>query len=260
MKRICLLIACLIAILGCTPSKDDSQINKNSMSEINPYSFEESLLDDTFPQLYASNKENLIEYFTKIGRPEWLHYQYSDNEETSHYFIVEERQSIFYKKHIRSISITDRQDEYFSKLSLRESIEISEHFLPTTLPPIREDYSNYPHEKMVFHRTLENMYFLPGDESLGTVNEIIYTSKFKSDVHEPVLPEGREGAIPYYNAIRISIKDGGVDTISIGGMQYSPPRRQQSYKLNIETIDNYDVLLSIIEKGNKIEDFNNYIE
>ncbi len=260
MKKFYLLILCFIFILGCTPKGENNKSKKQTTDDIDLYSFRELLFDDNFPKLYFSNKDDFIEYFKKTGRPKWLQYPYSDNEAMSHFFIIEESQSLFYKKHIESISITDEQKEYFPNISLREGIKIAEQFLPTKLPPIREEYSIYPNKNIVFNCILEAIYFLPGEKSLGTVNEIIYTSKYESDVHEPVLPEGREGATPYYNAIRIIINEAGINTISIGGMQYSPPRLQESYKLNINVIDNYDDIKDIIKYGKEFEKLKNYIE
>jgi hypothetical protein len=209
------------------------------------------LHDANFPKMYKSTREDFILYFDKNEHKNWLNYEFAHNEETSHFHITERRRGVTFEKYVWSISISDKQNEAFSEISLFEAIRIGERFLPSTPPPVRKDYTRTIPERITWTRTFERVYFIPGNDYLETENEIIYTSKLLSNEK---IPEA------FYSAININIKADRIQTITIDIMQYDPPRLQKTYKLKNEIINNFDALIEILNNGVEAESFIEYQE
>jgi hypothetical protein len=206
------------------------------------------LIDANFPKMYESTREDFIAYFDKIKHKNWLNYNYANNQETSHFYITENQAGIVYEKHIISISITDKQGEDFSAMTLFEAIELGERFLPSTLPPVKKNNTTKIPDRITLIKTLEKLYFIPGDDYLGTENEIIYTSKFLSN-------EQSRDFNTFSTAIRIIINNGRIQSITIGGMQYAPPRLQKTYSLKLEVITDYESIIGILSDSIELERF-----
>jgi hypothetical protein len=255
MNRCFFICLVILVLIGCnkTVNKNatttDPIESKIESNEINV--FKQVLYDDNFPEFYGATKDDLINYFKEIGHIEWLHYEGSSNRDTSHFYVMEQRTVINYDRYLNSIDITDKQDHYFPSIDLEEAIIIAERFLPKITPPLKKNSVEFSFIK--YTKTLEEIYFLPGDDYLETDNEIIYTAKFTSDITSKDFSS-------FHTAIKIHIKDGAIKNITIGGMQYSPPRLQKNYKLDHSIINDFNSLLSILNEGVDSKQFIEYVK
>jgi hypothetical protein len=249
--RIIFSLLIFVVLIGCNE-------NKKKLQNTNSPSFEDVLFDDNFPRMYMQ-KEDMAKYLATIGHSEWL-----ENDSTSqnyHFFPSEVRADMVLEKHINALSITDRQGEYFPKITLETAIHIAENFLPRITPPGNRKKPEYQRKAIsAWTRTLENVYFIPEEPYLETNSKIIYTAKFSSDVKRPDSLTGQEDGTPYYTAIKIYIENGTIQAIVIGGMQYEPPRLQRTFLLKNSIINDYNALCSILANGESSEAFNIYKE
>ena len=247
MKRTIILIVVSIILLSCS-NKKNNQSGSAPVISAEEVTFVQTIYDENKPVLFHTKSE-FEDYFSKIGKPEWINFLYGDNEDTCNIFISETNSYPVNLRYITGIDIVDYQKTLLPTLNLVEAIDIAESFLPNQPPPLKEEYTEYPYKTLSFKKTLENIYYLPDDGLSNKGNQIIYTSKFQSNENQPFSSTGQPGGVPYYTAIRITIGLQGISSLTIGGQQYEPPRLTKSYKLDVSIIGDQEILNHIIETG-----------